>query len=141
MKLTTCISAGAFIFISALFMKNKEANDQSGSLYNTKWTLKRIHSGTSVDDDITGKAFIKFNEEKNSAGGNGSCNSFGSTLVVSGNTIHLSNIFSTKMYCEGVQETENNFLKSLGEVNRYDIKGKMLSLYKDKELLLELTEE
>ena len=140
MKLTTCISAGVFIFMSAWVMKTKEANIQSSSLYHTKWTLKRIHLNTGVEG-VTGKAFIKFDEEKKSAGGNGSCNSFGSTLDVTGNNLHLTNIFSTKMYCEGVQLTEDAFLKYLGQVTRYDIKGKLLSLYKDKELLLEFAEE
>ena len=140
MKLTTCISAGVFIFLSAWVLKTKEANEQSGSLYDTKWSLKRIQSDNTTHD-VTGKAFIKFNDEKNSAGGNGGCNTFGSTLTTSGNNLHLTNIFSTKMYCEGIQQTEDLFLKYLAQVTRYDIKGKTLSLYKDKELLLELAEE
>lgn len=140
MKLTTCISAGVFIFMSAWVMKTKEANIQSGSLYNTKWALKRIHLQTGAEE-VTGRAFIKFNDEMKSAGGNASCNTFGSNLNVTGNNLHLTSIFSTKMYCEGVQPTEDAFLKYLSQVTRYDIKGNLLSLYKDKELLLEFAEE
>ncbi len=140
MKLTTYISAGVFIFLSAWVMKNKEANEQSGSLYQTKWTLKRIHSD-SPNNELTGKAFIQFDSEKKSAGGNGGCNSFGSSLSVTGNNLQFSNIFSTKMYCEGIQPTEDIYLKYLGETNRFDIKGKILSLYRDKQLLLEFFAE
>lgn len=140
MKLSTYISAGVFIFLSAVVMKNKEANKQSQALYNTKWSLKKIHSDSTITD-VDGKAFIKFNEEKKSAGGNGSCNSFGSSFSISGNTLTLLNIFSTKMYCEGVQQTEDTFFKRLAEVNRYDIKGKHLSLYRDNVLLLEFNGE
>jgi heat shock protein HslJ len=139
MKLTTYISAGVFIFLSAWVMKNKEANEQSGSLYHTKWTLKRIHSDSN--NEVTGKAFILFNNEKNSAGGNGGCNSFGSTLTVTDNNLQISNIFSTKMFCEGIQPAEGTYFKYLGETNRFDIKGKTLSLYKDKQLLLEFSAE
>ena len=140
MKLTTCISAGVFIFLSAWVMKNKESNEQSGSLYQTKWTLKRIHSDSTYDE-VTGKAFIHFDNEKKSAGGNGGCNSFGSTLSVTGNNLQISEIFSTKMYCEGIQPVEDTYLKYLGKSNRFDIKGKILSLYKDKLLLLEFSAE
>ena len=49
----------------------------------------------------------------------------------------FKNIFSTKMYCEQVQQIENKFLGSLEKVTRYEIKDKSLFLYKDKELLLE----
>lgn len=135
MKLNTFISAGAFIFFSA-FIMNKEACKQLSSLYDTKWELKKIHFAHGVES-VTGNAFIKFNEEKKSAGGNGSCNSFGSSITVSGNTINFKDIFSTKMYCEGVQPTEDAFFKQLGKVNRFAVKKKTLNLYKDKELLLE----
>lgn len=140
MKLSTYISAGVFIFLSAVVMKNKEANKQTQALYNTKWSLKKIHSDSTITE-VDGKAFIKFNEEKKSAGGNGSCNSFGSSFSISGNTLTILNLFSTKMYCEGVQQTEDTFFKRLAEVNRYDIKGKHLSLYRDNALLLEFTGE
>ena len=138
MKLITFISAGAFIFFSAFIMKKKNHIQQS--LYDTKWSLKKIHSETGVDEVVT-KAFIKFNDAKNSAGGNGSCNSFGSTAVVSGNAISIKDIFSTKMYCEGVQQTEDAFFKQLAKVNRFEVKGKALTLYLDKNVLLEFESE
>lgn len=134
MKLVTFISAGAFIFFSAFIMKKK--NDVQQSLYNTKWSLKKIHSETGEEEVIT-KAFIKFNQAKNSAGGNGGCNSFGSTAVVSGSAISIKDIFSTKMYCEGVQSTEDAFFKQLSKVNRFEVKNKKLLLYSEKGLLLE----
>ena len=139
MKLITFVSAGTFIFFSAFVMKKQNAT-QIQSLYETKWQLKKIHNAGSVEI-ITSKAFIKFNREKKSAGGNGGCNAFGSTISVSGNTVSFKDIFSTKMYCEGMQETEDAYFKQLEKVNRFEIKGKALQLYKDKELLLEFESE
>jgi len=40
-----------------------------------------------------------------------------------------------------MQETEDAFFKQLEKVNRFEIKGKALQLYKDKELLLEFESE
>ena len=138
MKLITVISAGTFILFSAFIMKKK--NTETQSLYDTKWSLKKIHTETGVEEVLT-NAFIKFDAAKKSAGGNGSCNTFGSNFSITDNTIHFNNIFSTKMYCEGVQRIEDSFLKQLEKVNRFEVKEKELILYYDKEVLLEFVGE
>ena len=109
-------------------------------LYNTKWLLKKIHNGDSIENVDT-KAFIRFDKSKGSAGGNGSCNSFGSNVTISGDEISFKNIFSTKMFCDDVQKTENSFFAQLNKVNRFKIKGKNLLLHQDKNLLLEFLAE
>jgi heat shock protein HslJ len=115
---------------------SKETTKSSTPLYNTKWSLKKIHDNGN-EEILNTKAFIRFDKEKESAGGNGSCNSFGSGSIINGNEVSFKNVFSTKMYCEQVQLIENNFLGSLEKVTRYEIKDKSLFLYKDKELILE----
>ena len=84
------------------------------------------------------KTFIKLDATKNSAGGNGGCNSFGSNYIVNEQQLDFKNIFSTKMFCEQFQSQENNFFKQLELVNRYDVKDGKLLCTKDNELLLEL---
>ena len=138
MKLITFISAGTFILLSAFIMKKN--NTATQSLYDTKWLLKKIYRETGVEEVQT-KAFIKFDAAKKSAGGNGSCNSFGSSFTISGNTISFNNIFSTKMYCEGVQQTEDAFFKLLDKVNRFEVRDKELILYRDKDVLLKFVSE
>ena len=139
MKLLTVISAGTFILFSAFIMK-KEKAILNISLYDTQWSLQKIYTAVGVEQVQT-KAFIKFNEAKKSAGGNGSCNTFGSSFTVTNNEIVFKNIFSTKMYCEGVQQTEDAFFKQLENINRFEIKNKTLLLYRDKEVLLEFAKE
>lgn len=138
MKLITFISTGAFILFSAFMMKQETKPQQS--LYDTKWMLKKIHSSSGTEDVIT-KAFIRFNEKKKSAGGKGGCNSFGSTLSVNKDAISITEIISTKMYCEGIQPSEDSFFKQLEKVTRFKIKDKALLLYHDKKLLLEFETE
>jgi heat shock protein HslJ len=134
MKLITYISAGAFIMLSAFVMKKENTARQS--LYNTKWSLKKIHSPSGVEEVLT-KAFIRFDQARSSAGGNGSCNNFGSNFIVVNNAISFTNLFSTKMYCEGVQETENAFFRHLGKANRFVVEKNTLKLYEGNKLLLE----
>lgn len=132
MKVVTFIAAGAFILFSAFIMK-----EQSLSLYETKWLLKKIHTAAGTEE-INTKAFIKFDEDKKRAGGNGSCNTFGGSLIVLNDSISISHIFSTKMYCDEAQKTEDSFFRQLEKVNRFEIKGSVLLLYHNKEVLLEL---
>jgi len=119
---------------------SKETMLSSTPLYNTKWSLKKIHDNSN-EEMVNTKAFIRFDKEKGSAGGNGSCNSFGSSTTINANEVSFKNIFSTKMYCEAVQQIETSFFNRLENVNRFGIKDKILSLYHDKELLLEFSAE
>ena len=105
-------------------------------LFDTKWSLKKIYADDK-EEAVNTKAFIRFNKEKGTAGGNGSCNSFGGNVTINGNEVSFKNIFSTKMYCEQVQQIENKFLGTLEKVTRYEIKDKSLFLYTDKNFLLE----
>lgn len=137
MKLLSIISAGILLFTTSC-SSSKATMKTSTPLYETKWSLQKIHTDAGIQEVQT-KAFIKFDEAKNSAGGNGSCNGFGSTTTISGNTITIKNIFSTKMYCQDVQKTEDAFFKRLEKITRFEIKGNTLLLYSDKDLLLEFT--
>ena len=138
MKLTTFISAGLFILFSAFMIKQDASEDPS--LYGVRWSLKKIHSDSTVIP-VSTRAYIRFDKEKKSAGGNGSCNVFGGSLEVKGHEISIKDIFSTKMYCDAVQSTEDVFFMQLKKADRYEIKGKTLYLYKDKKLLLEFEEK
>lgn len=143
MKIITCISAGAFILFSAFVMKKRadqQSQPPSSSLYDHNWSLKKIVTSAGEETVLT-KAFIQFDAGKKTAGGNGSCNRFGSSFSITDNAIRFTNIFSTKMYCDGVQQTEDAFFKQLEKTNRFEIKDKKLSLYQDKDLVLEFERE
>jgi heat shock protein HslJ len=127
----------ALISISSC-KSSRETMKSSTPLFDTKWSLKKIYSGDAIQLVET-KAFIRFDKEKGSAGGNGSCNSFGSNATVNGDKVNFKNIFSTKMYCEEVQQIENKYFGNLGQADRFEIKGKTLFLYHDKEKLLEFS--
>jgi heat shock protein HslJ len=104
---------------------------------SVKWYLKKIHHDSGMVDVQTRRAFIRLDIKNNKAGGNGSCNSFGSTLAVKGDSISFTHTFSTKMYCDEVQSTENYFFTFLQKVNRYEVNGNSLLLFNDKNPLLE----
>ena len=133
----TCIG---IILIGTSCKTSKGTMKATIPLFDTKWSLKKVYENGN-EEAVNTKAFIRFDKEKNSAGGNGSCNSFGSTASVNGNEVIFKNIFSTKMYCEQVQLIENSYFGKLEKVNRFEIKDKTLVLYHDKEKLLEFLAE
>lgn len=139
MKLITLLS----ISITTLILScsaNKKIAAPPTPLYETKWSLKKIYTDAGTENVQT-KAFIKFVELNKSAGGNGSCNSFGSSITINNNEISFKNIFSTKMYCEEVQKTEDSFFKQLEKATRFEIKSNILSLYQGEKILLEFASE
>lgn len=113
----------------------KTSPQKPAEFYGTHWQLKRIE-GKAVN---TNRAFIRFDDEKKSAGGNGGCNGFGGDLEKNGSKIKISNVISTKMYCENGSDVENKFLSRLERVNNYEIKNGKLFLKKDDKILLEFT--
>lgn len=138
MKLITLLSAGIIILLSCT-SANKITSVQT-PLYETNWSLKKMATDSGIEA-VNTKAFIKFDALKQSAGGNGSCNSFGSNTSIEGDKISFKNIFSTKMYCVDVQQTEDKYFNLLGKANRFEIKNNLLLLYLDKEVLLEFVAE
>ena len=122
-----------------ILYREKSANepDNDSKLGNGKWILTKIN-GVNVN---TNRAFIRFEEDKDRFGGNGGCNGMGGDLSVNGSTIDMSQIISTKMYCEGTSEIENKFFNELESVNRFEIKGKTLLLYNGRRMALELRSE
>lgn len=136
------------VFTLSTGLGKSQSLSTDSSLYGKKWSLRKIHIIYGNDlpafktEEVTGKtAFITFNKTKKSAGGNGGCNTFGSTITVKGSKISITELISTQMYCEGVQQTENDFFSALRKVNRFEIKGKTLLLLEDKTPLLELESE
>ncbi|HMW66491.1 MAG TPA: META domain-containing protein [Chitinophagaceae bacterium] len=120
--------------------KSNSQHEAATPLYNTKWLLKKISKDGALQD-VNTNAFIRFDKEKNSAGGNGSCNSFGSTTKIDGQSVNFSNTFSTKMFCHDVQSIEDSFFGLLEKVTRYEISGNQLKLFQDNAVVLEFVSE
>jgi heat shock protein HslJ len=120
------------IRVLARVKSEKKSPQKPADFFGTEWKLTRIE-GKAVSSE---KAFIRFDDEKKSAGGNGGCNVFGGDLEKKGSQIKISNVFSTKMYCESGSDIENKFFARLDRVNKYEIKaGKLFLMAKNKVLL------
>lgn len=111
------------------------------SLDSSRWKLVSIHSENGIMKLSGVNAFIKFNKESGRVSGKGGCNNFGGSFKSNGDSLTMDHIFSTKMYCEQIQKTEDLFFNLLQSVNHFEIKDSLLLLYKSDELLLEFSQD
>ena len=121
-------------FISGCGAAKRAVNNSSEMTMATPlrgiyWRLTAL-SGESLNQgsSTVKEAFIKFNIDGKSVGGNGGCNSFGGSYDISDSS-HLTfgPIMSTKMYCDNAK-FENIFFNILGRTDSYLISGDTLFL-------------
>jgi heat shock protein HslJ len=105
-------------------------------LEDKKWVLESI-SGAAIPK-VEQEAFLIFDPEKGSAGGDTSCNAYGGSYKTDGNKIAITEIISTMRACVEDQRMniERGFLDGLRAANRYEIKADKLLLYRHDKLLL-----
>ena len=102
-------------------------------LGETTWKLIAIEQRSVSYGD---RAFVKFDEKENKISGKAACNSFSSEYEMAGQKIAFSDISSTKMYCEGIMDDENQIMTQLRSTNRYEVKSDMLYFYAEQKLVL-----
>jgi heat shock protein HslJ len=110
---------------SALTFKRKTNETRVG--LNGKWQLVSMKLGNNLPI----KSFVKpitLNIDKDKIGGNGGCNSYGGSFSQTGNTVKFSDIFSTKMWCDGSSPTESIYFDALGKSVNYELNDDELIL-------------
>jgi heat shock protein HslJ len=95
-------------------------------LGESSWKLMSIEKKPVNYGD---RAFLKFDEKENKISGKAACNSFFAEYEMIGQKITFSALGSTKMYCEGIMDDENQIITHLQKTTRYEVKSDMLYLY------------
>ncbi len=103
------------------------------NLGESTWNLTAIEQ-RPVNFD--GRAFIKFDEKENKISGKALCNSYFSEYEMIGKKITFGSIGSTKMYCEGMMDEENQIVTNLQKTKRYEVKSDFLYFYSSEKLVL-----
>ncbi|MDF3077600.1 MAG: uncharacterized protein K0S09_1489 [Sphingobacteriaceae bacterium] len=111
--------------------KTISQNADQPKFEETHWKLIAINKQAV---DLGDKAYIEFDDDK--ATGKAGCNSFSAKIVKVNNHLSFEDAVSTKMYCEGVMDYENQIITNLGKVKRFEIRYGLLYMYSTDELLL-----
>lgn len=130
MKRSVLVLLTFILFTSCEVLKSES---DSPKINNTKWTL---HSIKERVVNLGDKAYLNFEEKNNRIAGKAACNTFFGDYTIVKQTIKFEGVGSTKLYCEGLMDEENEILTALNTTRRYEIKADMLYLYSTDELLL-----
>jgi heat shock protein HslJ len=129
MKYIFGIAAALLLFASCDAIK---PGNEVVKLEERKWQLVQINHKPVAADKI---AYLELDDSK--VKGKAFCNGFGGEYErAAANQLTFSGLISTKMYCEGVMDLENQMVTNLQEVKRFEIRNGMLYLYNSDELLL-----
>jgi heat shock protein HslJ len=106
-------------------------SERPSPLVGTKWTVNSLLSGETASSLPAGtekKAHLTFGKD-GSVRGNLGCNSFTSTVKVSGSSITFGNIASTRKLCPGPEmNLEREMLKVLDGTVAYELQHRGLTL-------------
>ena len=127
MKAIWAVLAVIFMVIASC-----KSTDKNGLGPQGDFKVMSIKTDSVADKKMT----IDFNAENGQIKGNGVCNSYSSTYVVSGNNIKFSPAASTKMMCPEGTTLEYNFFQALQNAKTYSLKRGKLTLYNTEEEIL-----
>lgn len=119
---------------SVLRFRREAVRPERVGLTDRKWLLETIGSHPVGVKD----AFVTFDEQERTAGGNSGCNVYGGTYSERNGSISITEIMSTMRACEegDRMEVERGLLNGLRNADRYEIKAERLYLYRGQDLLL-----
>lgn len=99
-------------------------------LIGTNWTLESFQTTDAVSSIVAGTTITAVFSADGRVGGSAGCNRYFASFNVTGTTVSIGTVGSTKMYCSnpGVMQQEATYLTSLSRVTAFTINGERLSL-------------
>ena len=99
-------------------------------LNGTNWTLESFHTGDAVSSILAGTSITAVFGADGSVSGSAGCNRYFASYNVTGTSLSISSVESTKMACgtPGVMQQESMFLTDFGKAKSFTINGDRLSL-------------
>jgi heat shock protein HslJ len=114
-------------------VNNNTSTSKGLPLVKNQWIIE--HFNSPKNQVLTKSSYFSIDENGTTFHGKDGCNNIKGKVILSGNAIQFKNIAGTKMMCENMEQA-NLFNKNLLEINRYEIKGAELFLYKDDTLVM-----
>jgi heat shock protein HslJ len=105
-------------------------------LDDNRWVLESI--GNQRNIRALPRAFVRFDAEKKSVGGDTSCNVFGGSYTETGSRLRITNVISTMRACieDDKMHVERAMLDGLRTADRFTIDEGRLQLFRGERLLL-----
>lgn len=124
---------GFVALLSACAPQGDTMTDTVADLENTSWRLAYYGTSGDTTDVIEGTEVTLQFEGDGQAGGNGGCNSYGTTYEVSNGALSFGEIVTTLMACsgEGIMEQEDAYLAALRSAEAFEVTADQLEILYD----------
>ena len=104
-------------------------------LRDTYWKLVEVDGRAVSTAKGAREAHLVLESGEARARGHAGCNNFFGGFSAEGNSLEFSGLGSTMMACPSGMDTEQAFLRALGETSRFEISGESLRLFAGDRLL------
>ena len=84
---------------------------QNKLILNNQWKLIELNGKSLTNENVN--VTLTLNTSNHQVNGNGGCNNYFGSYKLDGNSIEISNIGSTKMFCVETAGIENEFFNTL----------------------------
>lgn len=98
-------------------------------LEDTHWKLAALRDAPVSTDSVQSEAFLVLDPQQHRISGSGGCNRLMGSYELSGDNLKFGQTAGTMMMCPKGMDTEQAFLKSLSQVNKWKITGQSLELF------------
>ncbi len=107
--------------------KTQKTNTSKSALNGTKWMIQTLNGSRVLIPEGGKEVFITFSNDGKAKGSSG-CNTFNGNAEVSGSSMKLGPMATTRMMCPEQMDTERDFLAALNNTASYSISGNTLSI-------------
>src|SRR5690606_17403012 len=100
-----------------------------------KWTLSKLYNTRPTVAELFPyrKPFLQININSLEFSGHTACNAIHGKVLIHANEMKFAHVASTEMYCDN--QGEKLFTDALNQIDRYELSGNKLLLYKGQKLL------
>jgi putative lipoprotein len=128
--------SGAKVDLTLIAMSSNPLSKPDASLTETYWKLIAIYDLPYSAGVNQREAHLKLRADNNAVAGFSGCNNFGGTFTIEEDAINLGPLAMTAMACFEGMDTEQEFVRALDEMDRFEIIGDtMLGLKGDTVIL------
>jgi heat shock protein HslJ len=107
--------------------KTQKMSTSKTALNDTKWMIQTLNGSRVLIPEGGKEVFITFSNDGKANGSSG-CNTFNGKAEVSGSSMKLGPMATTRMMCPEQMDTEKDFLAALNNTASYSISGNTLSI-------------
>lgn len=118
-----------FVVFAFLSCSSSGGQGTNTPLKNTRWLLRSLNDKKVMIPEGGREAYVFFKSDENKVNGSGGCNNFFGQYTKSKSNLKMGPIARTEMFCEGIMDTEDNFMKALEATVKYKITGNALYFY------------